>query len=176
MTDALALRLRQVELLVLDVDGVLTDGSITYSKVGEELKTFHARDGSGIKLWLKAGHKVALLSGRHSHAVTIRAAELGIPLTLQGYEDKAEGLAKVFEWAGIAPERTCAVGDDLADLAVFARVGVKVAVADAAAELRAAADLVTMAPGGRGAAREVVETLLKCQGRWLELIPAAPPG
>ena len=176
MTDELAARLRQIRLLILDVDGVLTDGSITYTGSGEELKTFHVRDGSAIKLWLRAGHKLALLTGRTSHAVTRRAAELGIPLTLQGREDKAAALEEIVAATGIAPENACAAGDDLADLALFGRVGVRFAVADAVPELRAAADLVTMLPGGRGAAREVIETLLKAQDLWAGLIPGAPAG
>ena len=158
------------------MDGVLTDGGITYSSSGEELKTFHVRDGSAIKLWMAAGHALAILSGRSSAAVTRRAAELGVALVLQGFADKGAGLDEILAATGCEPGQACAVGDDLADLALFARVGVKVAVADAVPELRAAADLVTMAPGGRGAAREAIELILKSQGRWAALVPAAPPG
>ena len=176
MTDELAARLRRIRLLIFDVDGVLTDGSITYSSSGEELKTFHVRDGSAIKLWLRVGHQLAILTGRTSDAVTRRAAELGVSLVLQGRADKEAALKEIVAAMGIAAENACAVGDDLADLALFQRVGVRFAVADAVPELRAAADIVTMLPGGRGAAREVVETLLKCQGLWADLIPGAPAG
>lgn len=168
--------LGRVRLLLLDVDGVLTDGSITYSSSGDELKTFHVRDGSAVKLWVQAGHTVAVLSGRSSAAVARRAAELGVRVVLQGYADKAAGFAEILAQTGVDAQDVAAVGDDLPDLAVFARAGVRFAVADAVPEVRAAADRVTMAPGGRGAVREVVETLLKAQGRWAALVPAALPG
>ena len=176
MTGELVAKILAVRFLLLDVDGVLTDGSITYSSRGEELKTFHVRDGSAIKLWAAAGHKLGVLSGRESVAVERRAAELGIPVVLQGFADKSAGLDEALARSGVAASEVCAIGDDLADLALFARVGVKVAVADAAAELRAAADLVTILPGGRGAVRELVEILLKTQGHWAGLVPGAPPG
>lgn len=166
----------RVRLLLLDVDGVLTDGSITYSSSGEELKTFHVRDGSAIKLWQQAGHAVAILSGRASMAVTRRAAELGVRLVLQGRSDKDAAFDEVLAAFGVGADEVCAVGDDLQDLPVLRRCGVAVAVADAVPEVRAAAGYVTMAPGGRGAVRDAVEFLLKAQGRWAGLIPATPPG
>ena len=165
-----------VRLLVLDVDGVLTDGSIVYSDSGEEFKRFHVRDGSAIKLWQRAGHAVAFLSGRSSAAVSRRAAELGVTLVLQGRADKSAALDEILAACGMTASETCAVGDDLQDLPVLTRAGVAVAVADACPEVRAAADYVTMTPGGSGAVREVVEHLLKLQGRWAGLAAAAPAG
>ncbi len=165
-----------VRLLVLDVDGVLTDGSITYSDSGEEFKRFHVRDGAAIKLWQRAGHAVAFLSGRSSAAVGRRASELGVTLVLQGRADKSAALDEILTACGLTAAEACAVGDDLQDLPVLTRVGLAVAVADACPEVRAAADYVTMTPGGSGAVREVVEHLLKHQGRWAGLTAAAPAG
>jgi 3-deoxy-D-manno-octulosonate 8-phosphate phosphatase (KDO 8-P phosphatase) len=159
-----------VELLLLDVDGVLTDGSLIYADDGTESKRFHVRDGSGLKLWHAAGKRSAIVSGRTSAAVARRAAELGINPVLQGREDKRTALAEVLTATGLHAEHVCAIGDDLADLPLLRCCGVGVAVADACAEVRAAAHLVTAALGGRGAVREAIEWLLKLQGRWDELI------
>ncbi len=164
-----------LRLLVLDVDGVLTDGSVMYSDSGEEFKRFHVRDGVGIKLWQRAGHRVAFLSGRSSPAVSRRAAELGVTLVLQGHADKSAALDEILTACGMTAAEACAVGDDLPDLPVLTRVGLAVAVADACPEVRAAAGHVTMAPGGSGAVREVVEHVLKLQGRWAGLTAAAAP-
>ena len=165
----LAARAAAVRLLLLDVDGVLTDGSVIYADDGSELKRFHVRDGSGLKLWHAAGKRSAIVSGRQSAAVERRAAELGIGPVLQGRDDKLAALAEVLAATGLTPEEVCAVGDDLPDLPVLRRCGLAVAVADACPEVRAAAAYVTAAPGGRGAVREAVEWLLKAQGRWDEL-------
>jgi 3-deoxy-D-manno-octulosonate 8-phosphate phosphatase (KDO 8-P phosphatase) len=162
-------RAEAIELLLLDVDGVLTDGSILYADDGTELKRFHVRDGSGLKLWRAAGKRAAIVSGRQSAAVERRAAELGISPVLQGRDDKLAALAQVLADTGVRPERVCAIGDDLPDLPVFRACGLAVAVADACPELRRAADYVTTAPGGRGAVREAVEWLLKLGGRWDDL-------
>ncbi|MGL6097636.1 MAG: KdsC family phosphatase [Fimbriiglobus sp.] len=165
-----AARAARVELLLLDVDGVLTDGSVVYTDDGRELKRFHVRDGTGLKLWRAAGMRVAVVSGRASVAVDRRAAELGAAPVLQGRDDKAAALAEVLAATGLTADRVCAVGDDLIDLPVLGAVGVAVAVADACPEVRAVADYVTITPGGRGAVREVVELLLKSQGRWDALV------
>ena len=159
-------RAAAVELLLLDVDGVLTDGRIVYADDGTELKQFHVRDGSGLKLWHAAGKRSAIVSGRKSGAVERRAAELGIRPVLQGRDDKPAALAEVLAATGLRPEQVCAVGDDLPDVPVLRRCGLAVAVADACPEARAAAHLVTAAGGGRGAVREAVEWLLKLQGAW----------
>jgi 3-deoxy-D-manno-octulosonate 8-phosphate phosphatase (KDO 8-P phosphatase) len=165
----LAARAAAVELLLLDVDGVLTDGSVIYADDGSELKRFHVRDGSGLKLWHAAGKRSAIVSGRKSRAVERRAAELGIAPILQGRDDKLAALAEVLRATGLRAEQVCAVGDDLPDIPVLARCGLAVAVADACAEATAAAHHVTAARGGRGAIREAIEWLLRLQGRWDEL-------
>lgn len=168
-------RIARVTLLLLDVDGVLTDGSVVYTDAGEELKRFHVRDGAGIKLWLAAGHRAAIVSGRKSPAVERRAAELGVAPVLQGQGDKLAALAAVLAETGVPPDRVCAIGDDLPDLPVMAAVGLAVAVADACPEVRAAAHRVTMTLGGHGAVREAIEWLLKEQGRWAGLIARYQP-
>ena len=166
----LASRTKAIELILLDVDGVLTDGSVIYADDGSELKRFHVRDGSGLKLWRAAGKRAAIVSGRKSDAVERRAAELGISPVLQGRDDKLAALAEVLAATGLRPEQVCAVGDDLPDVPVLRRCGLAIAVADACEELRAVATYVTAAPGGRGAVREAIEWLLKSSGRWNELV------
>jgi len=168
-------RVDAVRLLILDVDGVLTDGSIVYSDVGEELKRFHVRDGSGLKLWALAGMRTAFLSGRSSAAVSRRASELGVTVVLQGRSDKLEALQEILAATGCTASEVCAIGDDLQDLPLLHAVGVAAAVADACLEVRTMADIVTATPGGRGAARELVEWLLKRQGRWDDLIARDRP-
>jgi 3-deoxy-D-manno-octulosonate 8-phosphate phosphatase (KDO 8-P phosphatase) len=163
---SLAERVRAVDGLVLDVDGVLTDGRIVYADDGAELKFFHVRDGSGLKLWQLAGKRAAVVSGRRSKVVEVRAMELGLSPVVQGAADKLPALAEVLAAWGLPPERVAAVGDDLPDLPVLRSVGVGIAVGDACPELAADADYVTTARGGRGAVREAVEWLLKAQGHW----------
>jgi YrbI family 3-deoxy-D-manno-octulosonate 8-phosphate phosphatase len=155
-----------VRLLVLDVDGVLTDGSLPFSGEGQPTKTFNVRDGLGIKLLLQAGLQVALLSGRASAAVETRAAELGIPHVLLGVKDKVAALGDLLAQLGLEEGQVACMGDDLPDLEVLRRVGYPMAPADAVAEVKAVARLVTRAPGGRGAVREAAEYLLRAQGRW----------
>jgi 3-deoxy-D-manno-octulosonate 8-phosphate phosphatase (KDO 8-P phosphatase) len=167
--DELAARAAAIELLLLDVDGVLTDGSVLYADDGTELKRFHVRDGSGLKLWRAAGKRAAILSGRKSVAVDRRASELGISPVIQGCDDKLAGLESVLSQTGIAPERVCAIGDDLPDVPLFRKCGLALSVADACAEARAAAHFVTSATGGRGAVREAIEWLLRAAGTWDQL-------
>jgi 3-deoxy-D-manno-octulosonate 8-phosphate phosphatase (KDO 8-P phosphatase) len=177
MAEPLADRLARVRLLVLDVDGVLTDGAITYTDAGDEVKRFHVRDGAGLKVWRQAGHRAAVISGRTSKAVERRMRELQVSPVLLGRDDKAAALAELLAEVGATPAACCAVGDDLPDLPVLRACGVAVAVADACPEVRSAADRVTMLAGGQGAVREVVEWLLQAQGRWAGLTAAAgPPG
>jgi 3-deoxy-D-manno-octulosonate 8-phosphate phosphatase (KDO 8-P phosphatase) len=166
---ALCHRVAGIRLLLLDVDGVLTDGSIVYLDNGTELKRFHVRDGSGIKLWRKAGHEAVIVSGRTSAATTRRARELGIERVWQGQENKQSALAEVLAMTGLTADAVCAMGDDLADIPVLRSVGLAVAVADACPEVRALADYVTPVPGGHGAVRCAIEWLLRLQGRWDEL-------
>lgn len=167
-TPDLSARARAVELLLLDVDGVLTDGSVVYLDDGRELKRFHVRDGSGLKLWRTAGKRAAIVSGRSSLAVDRRAAELGIAPVLQGRDDKLAALDEVLRATGLTPEQVCAIGDDLPDVPVLKRCGLAVAVADACHEARSAAHYVTAVSGGRGAVRDAIEWLLKLQGRWAD--------
>ncbi len=162
----LASRAAKVSLLVLDVDGVLTDGSVIYADDGAELKQFHVRDGSGLKFWRDAGNRAAIISGRSSLAVERRANELGIGPVLQGRSEKLPALDELLASLNLQPHQVCAVGDDLPDLPVLNRVGLAVAVADACAEVRAAAHYVTSVPGGRGAVRDAIEWLLKLRGEW----------
>lgn len=163
---SLADRCAIVELLVLDVDGVLTSGGIGYDDAEAEFKTFHVRDGSALKLWRGASKRIAVLTGRTSPVVARRAAELGVEFVAQGAADKMDGYRRVLAETGVHPEQVAAVGDDLPDLPVLRYCGLAVAVADACAEVRAAAHYVTRADGGRGAVREVVELILRCQGAW----------
>jgi len=163
-------RCKRVELLLSDVDGVLTDGGIYFDNQGIEIKQFHIRDGLGIKLWQKAGFKFGVLSARTSHIVKVRAAELNVEVVRQGFENKLPVGKKVIAELGLQPDQVCHIGDDLTDLSLLQYVGLSVAVADAAAAVRAAAHYVTAAPGGRGAVREVVELLLKAKHRWEDLI------
>jgi len=164
--DDLAERAARIELLLLDVDGVLTDGAIVYGEDGVEVKRFHVRDGSALKFWHTAGKRSAIISGRKSRAVAVRAAELGTAPVFQGRAEKLPAFEAILAETGLRAEQVCAVGDDLPDLPVLLRAGLAVAVADACAEVRAAADHVTAARGGRGAVRDAVEWLLKLQGRW----------
>jgi 3-deoxy-D-manno-octulosonate 8-phosphate phosphatase (KDO 8-P phosphatase) len=154
-----------VELLVLDVDGVLTDGGIVLGG-GLELKQFHVRDGSGLKAWRDSGQRAAVVTGRRSAAVELRAAELGIEFVVQGASDKLAAYRDICERAKVAAAAVCAVGDDLPDVPLLKVSGLAVAVADACPQAGAAAHYITRAPGGRGAVREVIELILRCQGRW----------
>jgi 3-deoxy-D-manno-octulosonate 8-phosphate phosphatase (KDO 8-P phosphatase) len=163
-------RLARVQLLLLDVDGVLTDGGVTWNNQGIESKTFHIRDGLGLKLWQRAGCRAGIVTGRSSHVVQLRAGELGIGIVRQGVEDKLATTAAILADAGLAWEDAAFIGDDLPDLPVIARCGVGIAVADACAEVRAAAALVTQLPGGRGAVREAIERLLRARGSWDSIV------
>lgn len=163
-------RCRSIQLILSDVDGVLTSGGIGFDNQGVELKQFHIRDGLGIRLWQRSGGKFGLITGRSSQIVKLRAAELGIDIVRQGFEHKWPAAEEIIQTLGLSPEQVCYIGDDLPDLPVIRRVGLGVAVADAAAEVRAAAHLVTVKPGGHGAVRELIETILKAQNRWEEVV------
>ncbi len=163
-------RFRKIELILSDVDGVLTGGGIVYDNQGIETKQFHVRDGLGIRLWQRAGYKFGVLTARTSHIVKVRAAELQMDVVRQGFEEKLPAAQQVIDELGLVADQVCFIGDDLPDLPVIRHVGVGVAVANAVEEVRAAADHVTKSPGGEGAVRELVETLLKAKKRWNELI------
>jgi YrbI family 3-deoxy-D-manno-octulosonate 8-phosphate phosphatase len=161
---------RPIEMILSDVDGVLTDGGIWYDNQGVELKGFHIRDGLGIKLWQRAGFKFGVLTARTSHIVKLRAGELGIDIVRQGFEDKLPVTKEILRERALAPEQVCYIGDELTDLPVIRFVGLGVAVGDAAEEVRAAAAHTTGTSGGHGAVRELVETILKAKGRWDDVI------
>lgn len=155
--------LRAVRLLVLDVDGVLTDGRLFYGPRGEQIKAFHVRDGYGIKAVQKAGIAVAIISGRRSIAVETRARELGIRDVTQGAGDKLAALHKLLRKRKVALEHCACIGDDTPDAPIIDACGVGIAVADAHPDALAAADLVTRTPGGRGAVREVCDWLIRAR-------------
>jgi YrbI family 3-deoxy-D-manno-octulosonate 8-phosphate phosphatase len=161
---------RNIELILSDVDGVLTDGGIWYDNQGVEVKGFHIRDGLGIKLWQRAGFRFGMLTARSSHIVKLRAQELGIEIVRQGFENKLPVARDILRELNLSPQQVCYIGDDLTDLPVIRHVGLGIAVADAAAEVREAAAYVTEAAGGRGAVRELVELVLKAKSRWDEAI------
>jgi YrbI family 3-deoxy-D-manno-octulosonate 8-phosphate phosphatase len=162
----------KVRLLCLDVDGVLTDGSISIGDDAVETKRFHVRDGTGLRLWMEVGHEVAIITSRSGMAVRHRATELGIKHVLQGVPDKHAALRQLLDELHLDPQAAAAVGDDLPDLPMLRAAGYPVAVGDAAPEVRQVAAFVTVRPGGLGAVREVVEHLLKLQGRWEEALEA----
>ena len=161
---SLAARIKGV---ILDVDGVLTNGQITYSDGGEELKSFHVQDGASIKLLQQHGIEVAIISGRKSLAVTRRAEELGIKYVIQGAHSKSQALDQLLD-AGFCRDNLCAIGDDLADLELYARqnVTLKVTVANGHPVVRARADFVTQRRGGEGVIVELAQLILKAQDRW----------
>ncbi|MBI4644652.1 MAG: HAD hydrolase family protein, partial [Deltaproteobacteria bacterium] len=159
-------RAQAIRLLILDVDGVLTDGSLYFGPTGEALKVFHVRDGHGLKMAQRAGIEVAFLSGRRSDAAYHRAKELGVSRFHEGLRDKVVVLEEIMAALKIEAGAVAAVGDDLVDLPHLRRVGLAVAVADAPPEVKAAAHWVTTLPGGKGAVREVCDLLLKAQGKW----------
>lgn len=161
-------RAKGIRLLLLDVDGVLTDGRLYFGPAGEALKVFHVRDGHGIKMAQQGGIEVAILSGRRSDAAFHRARDLGLSRYYEGLRDKVAVLEELVATLNLGPQEVAAVGDELVDLPLMAQVGLAVAVADAAPEVLAAAHWVTTLPGGRGAVREVCDLLLKAQGKWLE--------
>jgi len=154
-----------IRLLVLDVDGVLTDGRLYFGPRGEALKVFHARDGYGIRRLIAAGIEVAVISGRRSAAVTARCRELGIARVMQGAADKLAAFERLRERAEVAARACACVGDDLPDVPIFRVVGLAFAVADAHPLARRAAHHVTALPGGMGAVREVCDWLLAAQAR-----------
>ena len=163
-------RAARVKLLLLDCDGVLTDGRITLFADGDEQKSFHTRDGHGLVLLHRAGLQSGIISGRTSSAVERRARDLGIAHVRQGTHNKIIEFAEVVAAAGVSEQEVAFVGDDVTDIPLMRRAVLAVAVADAGSETRAAAHYVTQLPGGFGAVREVCELILKAQGRWAELM------
>ncbi len=161
--------LKQIKILLLDVDGVLTDGSIIYNDQGIETKAFNAKDGLGIHLLMEAGIKVGIVTGRRSEVLVRRCNDLGIKLLFDNVKDKGAMLELISSKTGIAPENTAFMGDDLIDLPLMMKVGFSAAVADAAEPVKNRASYISSLKGGRGAVREVCEMILKAQDLWEDI-------
>lgn len=158
-------RANDIRLLVLDVDGVLTDGRLYFSARGEEMKSFHVRDGAGIVQVLKAGLQIAVISGRQSRALERRMTELGVTWIRQGVADKLAALRELLDILGLGPQAVACIGDDSADLPLFETARLAVAVADAHPSVKAQAHFITQAVGGQGAVREICDLILETQRR-----------
>lgn len=158
--------LDKIKMLILDLDGVFTDGTIIISADGSESKRYSVVDGHGIKLWQRAGLKTAIISGRAAKATSIRAEQLGIEYVFQGCKEKLPVFEQLLEEARLKPEEVAYVGDEVIDIPLARRAGLGVAVANAVDEMKQCADYVTHKKGGDGAVREVVELILKTTGKW----------
>ncbi|MCP4376991.1 MAG: HAD-IIIA family hydrolase [bacterium] len=159
-----------IKLLVLDVDGVMTDGRIMLTSSGDEIKAFHVRDGAGMKYWKRAGGKLAIITGRGSQAVIRRAEELDVDFVRLNAKNKLPVLNEVMTEMNLTPEQVCVVGDDLTDVPMARVCGFSAAVADAVDELKEVACYTTLLPGGSGCVREVIELILKATGRWPDIL------
>ena len=170
-------RAKKIRLFLMDVDGTLTPRTVCLQAFPDgsvaEMKVFDAHDGAGLKLAGIMGIKTGVITGRNTPATAQRAREMSMEFVLQGQPKKLEGYKEILAKAGVTDEETAYLGDDLPDLPLLERAGLAVAVADATPEVKRAAHYITRAPGGRGAAREVVELILKSQRRWKEAIPRA---
>lgn len=162
-------KLAKIKLLLLDVDGVLTDGRIIYDNQGNEIKSFDVKDGHGLKLIQRAGIRVGIITGRSSHVVANRAKELGIDILYQGALSKLEPYRQILADLQIEDAQVAYVGDDVVDLPILRRVGFSATVADAVPDLLPLVDYVCHRPGGRGAVREICDLLVRASGRWEEL-------
>jgi len=163
-------KLKRTKLLLLDVDGVLTDGSIIYNDNGTETKIFNVKDGLGIRLLMEAGIKVGIVTGRTSKALYHRCTNLGISLVFDGIHEKTSVLELILKKTGLLSEEIAFVGDDLIDLPLLRRVGLSIAVADAHETVIEHADMITSAKGGAGTVREICEAILKAQGLWNKIL------
>jgi 3-deoxy-D-manno-octulosonate 8-phosphate phosphatase (KDO 8-P phosphatase) len=163
-------KLKRTKLLLLDVDGVLTDGCIIYNDNSAETKIFNVKDGLGIKLLMEAGIQVGIVTGRTSKALYHRCTNLGISLIFDGVHEKTSVLELISEQTGLLAEEIAFVGDDLLDLPLLRRVGVSIAVADAHKTVIENVDMTTSAKGGAGAVREICEAILKAQGFWNKIV------
>jgi 3-deoxy-D-manno-octulosonate 8-phosphate phosphatase (KDO 8-P phosphatase) len=167
MNDQLIIdKFKKIKLLLLDVDGVLTDGSIIYDDAGSQIKAFNVRDGLGIRLLMLSGVQVGIATGRRSKALLHRCENLGISLILDGLSTKTDVLSTIYQQTGFLPDEIAFIGDDLMDLPLMKKTGVSIAVADAHELIRLHADMVTHASGGKGAVREICETILKARNQW----------
>ncbi|MFO7643289.1 MAG: HAD hydrolase family protein [Desulfosarcina sp.] len=163
-------RLKSISLLLLDVDGVLTTGTVTYNDDGQETKVFDVRDGLGIRMLMEAGLQVGIVTGRRSMALIHRCRNLGITIVKDGIGDKAAALESILQETGVAAAETAFMGDDLPDLPIMRRVGVPIAVGNAHELVKQSALVTTRAVGGRGAVREISERILKARGDWESLL------
>lgn len=164
--------LKKITVVALDVDGVLTDGRIIYDSTGRETKVFDVQDGLAIVLMRRLGFKLAIISARASKTITVRAKDLGIDRVYMDAYPKRKAYEAMLKAFKVRDENVCFVGDDLVDIPLLKRAGFAVAVRNACPEARRAADYVTRKTGGRGAVREVIELILKSQGRWAEILRA----
>ncbi len=163
-------RASAIKLLLLDADGILTDGRLIFDATGEAQMAFHVRDGQGMKLAQECGLRLVILSGRESPMLARRAQELGIAEVHQKVVDKLPVFQALLEAHGLAPAQVACMGDDLPDLPLMRRAGLAITVPDAAGEIRRAAQYITACPGGRGAVREAIELVLKAQGHWPKVL------
>ncbi len=170
MTAKPKINLSDIQLLVLDVDGVLTDGTVTINADGSEAKSFNILDGHGIRMWQRAGLKTAFLSGRYSEPTAVRAGHFEIEYVFQDCHVKLPFLEELVEQLGLSPRNIAYIGDDLTDMPPIRYAGFGVAVANAVDEVKDCADFVTTRPGGSGAVREVIEHILKSTGQWKDLM------
>lgn len=175
---SLQARASKIRLFLMDIDGTLTDGGVCLLSLPDgagiaEMKVFNSRDGAGLKLAHIMGIRTGYITGRKSPAVQQRARELSVDFVYLGQETKTEAFEECLRKAGVSEAETAYLGDDLPDIPIAKRCGLAVAVADAAAELKEVCHYITRARGGQGAAREVVEMILKAQGRWEEAVPKA---
>ena len=163
-------KLKKIKLLLLDVDGVLTDGGIIYNNNGAETKVFNVKDGLGIKLLLDAGVLLGIVTGRRSNALYSRCKDLGIDLVYDGVRNKIDVFDELLDKTGVSSEEVAFIGDDLPDLALMKIIGFSIAVKDADKTIIDNADMVTSAKGGHGAVREACEAILKAKGLWKDIL------
>lgn len=169
MDTALIDRAKKIKFLVLDVDGVLTDGRMVYGNYGDELKFFSVMDGFGLNLWHRAGLKAIIITAKKSKIVTKRAKEMKISMAYQNAFDKLAAYDKILKKFKAKNEEVCYIGDDLIDLPILTRVGLAVTVPEAAGEVIAKAHYITKRQGGKGAVREAIDFILRSQGKWEEV-------
>ncbi|OQY02247.1 MAG: phenylphosphate carboxylase subunit delta [Desulfobacteraceae bacterium 4572_130] len=163
-------KLGQIKLLLLDVDGILTDGKITYTENGKEIKNFDSKDGLGLKLLMESGVKVGIITGRKSKALTARCKNLGINIIFDNIKNKIKALDTILKETGISTENTAFAGDDLPDLCVMKKVGLSITVSDACSDVIKEADIVIPQRGGKGAVRQICEDILKAKNLWSNII------
>lgn len=163
-------RAKNIRLIVMDVDGVLSDGVIAVDDHGHEHKNFHVRDGSAIVGWLRLGNSAAILSGRYARCVDFRAKDLGIPIVLQGNPRKISGLQTILQQTGLSLKQTCFIGDDLPDLPLFGMVGLAASPVDAIDEIHERSHFVSQFGGGRGAVNDLIRQIMTVQETWQQHI------